>query len=219
LKTSFNIISYIFHPILILIYGLAIMMIANPYLLSVDDPKNRFVLIFMILMLTVGFPLLAMFLIKFLGINKDFKMTEKQERVVPLIITAMFYLWLFVNIKSNSFIPLLFSSFVLGATVAIFLSFFINNFSMISLHTVGMGSLVAMILLLKLNSEFQDFTITLGSLGVFSVHIDIILLLAIIFAGLVGTARAYLVHHEKQDLYGGYLIGFISQFIAYYFIQ
>lgn len=166
-------------------------------------------------MLTVGFPLLAIFLIRFLGLNQDLNMNSRQERIVPLIVTAMFYLWLFINIKNNSYIPVLFSSFVLGATIAIFISFFINNFSKISLHTVGMGGLVTMIILLQFQFEHSDFTIYLGMLGTYTIHLSFLIILSIIIAGLVGVARLHITDHASQDIYGGYLVGFLSQILAF----
>jgi len=39
-------------------------------------------------------------------------------------------------------------------------------------------------------------------------------MLILIFSGLVGSARLYLNAHEPKDLWGGYLVGFASQFIA-----
>ena len=166
-------------------------------------------------MLTVGFPLLSIFLIRFLGLNKDMNMTSKQERIIPLIITAMFYLWLYMNIRSNTYVPLLFSSFVLGATFGIFISFFINNFSKISLHTVGMGGLVAMVFILYLSYGYSDFIIDLGFIGMYRIHLSLFLILGILFAGLVGMARLYLTDHTNSDIYGGYLVGLASQLIAY----
>lgn len=169
-------------------------------------------------MLTVGFPLLAIFLIRFLGINKDLNMDSRQERIVPLIITAMFYLWLFVNIKNNTYVPLLFTSFVLGATISIFVSFFINNFSKISLHTVGMGGLVCMLILLQVNFDYSDFILNLGPLGLYQMHLSLLIIIGILIAGSVGAARLYLTDHTNSDIYGGYLVGAASQLISYMFL-
>lgn len=142
-------------------------------------------------------------------------MTAQQERIIPLIITAMFYSWLFINIKSNTYVPLIFSSFVLGATIAIFISFFINNFSKISLHTVGMGGLVAMIFILYISYGYNDFILNLGFLGMYRIHLSLFLILGVLLAGAVGAARLYITDHNTSDIYGGYLVGLTSQLIAY----
>jgi len=190
----------------------------NPYIFSIEDPKDKVVIIALITMLTVGFPLLAIFLIRFLGLNKDLNMDSRQERIVPLIITAMFYLWLFINIKNHTYVPLLFTSFVLGATISIFISFFINNFSKISLHTVGMGGLVCILILLQVNFNYSDFILNLGPLGMYNVHLGLLIIIGVLIAGSVGAARLYLTDHSMTDIYGGYFVGVFSQIISYIII-
>jgi len=161
---------------------------------------------------------LAIFLIRFLGLNKDLNMDSRQERIVPLIITAMFYLWLFINIKNHTYVPLLFTSFVLGATISIFISFFINNFSKISLHTVGMGGLVCILILLQVNFNYSDFILNLGPLGMYNVHLGLLIIIGVLIAGSVGAARLYLTDHSMTDIYGGYFVGVFSQIISYIII-
>jgi len=217
-KIASYILSYIFHPIFVILYSLILIFVCNPYIFSIENPKDKVVIITLITMLTVGFPLLAIFLIRFLGINKDLQMDSRQERIVPLIITAMFYLWLFVNIKNNTYVPLLFTSFVLGATISIFISFFINNFSKISLHTVGMGGLVCILILLHVNFDYSDFILNLGPLGVYQIHLSVLIVLGILIAGGVGAARLYVTDHTNSDIYGGYLVGLTSQLMSYLFI-
>lgn len=218
MKTTSYILSYLFHPIFVILYSLILIFVCNPYIFTIEDPKDKVIIITLITMLTVGFPLLAIFLIRFLGINTDLNMDSRQERIVPLIITAMFYLWLFVNIKNNTYVPLLFTSFVLGATISIFVSFFINNFSKISLHTVGMGGLVCILILLQLNFDYNDFLINLGPLGMYNVHMSLLFIMGILIAGAVGAARLYLTDHTTSDIYGGYFVGAASQLISYFFL-
>jgi membrane-associated phospholipid phosphatase len=43
---------------------------------------------------------------------------------------------------------------------------------------------------------------------------DFILILAVIAAGLVGSSRLILGAHEPNEIYGGYAIGFLAQFVA-----
>ena len=196
-------------------YSLALLMLVNPYLFSVENHKAKVILIFSIGMLSVGFPLIGIAILKFLGLSNDFNMDERKARVIPLLITSIFYLWLFVNIKSNGYIPLLFTAYAFGATISIFLSFFINNFSKISLHTVGMGGLVAIVILCKVSVDYHDFALSLGWLGVYKIHMNVVLLAVIIIAGIIGSSRKFLTNHTWQDIYGGYIVGFVSQLIAY----
>ncbi len=215
MKLISTVFSYLFHPVFMLMYSLVLLLLVNPYLFSIEDPKAKVILIFSIAMLSVGFPLIGIAILKFLGLADDFNLDDRKARVIPLLISSIFYLWLFVNIKSNSYIPMLFSSIAFGATISIFLSFFINNFSKISLHTVGMGGLVAVVFLFKLSFDYQDFIISAGPLGMYKIHMNFVVLAVIIIAGIVGSSRKYITNHSWQDIYGGYLVGFMSQVLAY----
>jgi membrane-associated phospholipid phosphatase len=53
---------------------------------------------------------------------------------------------------------------------------------------------------------------------VLEVSLNVVLLMAILLAGLVGTSRLSLKAHEPMDLYGGYFIGLIGQFVAMRFL-
>ena len=142
-------------------------------------------------------------------------MAERTDRIGPLITTAIFYLWLFLNIYRNPGIPLVFSIFVLGSIVAIFIAFFINNFSKISLHSVGMGGMLAACLIIKEKFSYNTFPLDLGSLGAYIVNMNLVVIVLIIVAGLVGTSRLILDAHKIQDIYGGFIVGAFAQIISF----
>jgi membrane-associated phospholipid phosphatase len=108
-------------------------------------------------------------------------------------------LWLFFNLFETSILPEIYVVFMLGATMAVILSFLINVFSKISMHTVGMGGFVAMIMLMATHSY---------------VSLEWVILLAIMLAGFTGTARLMLKAHEPTDVFGGYVVGIGTQFLA-----
>jgi len=213
LKTLSKTISLVFHPLFVLFYLLMATILVNPYLFSVQDPKSRNILVFSIFMITVVLPLISILMMRFLGLLTSLEMHNKMERVGPLIATGIFYLWLYVNIRSNTYLPTLFQVFVLGSTISLFLSFFINNFSKISLHTVGAGGLVVAFILLHQYS-YGEFEIKIGG---YVLNLSTFLIVAIIvfIAGCIGASRMYLNAHNKEQLYMGYLVGFLGQFIAY----
>jgi len=214
LKTAAKIISVLFHPLFIIGYVLVILLSINPYLFVVQDEQARFLLIFSVIMLTIFFPLFAVFMMKMLDLIKSYEMKEKTERIGPLIVTGTFYLWLFINIKDNSTIPGAFSFFVLGATIALFLALMLNSFTKISLHTVGMGGLLAGTFFIRYFFSYDSFFVHLP-FGTLNIHTNLVLLLVIIFAGAVGTSRLLLKAHSTMDVYGGYIVGVFAQLIAF----
>jgi len=164
-------------------------------------------------MITVVLPLISILMMRFLGLLASLEMHDKMERVGPLIATGIFYLWLYVNIRSNSYLPTLYHVFVLGSTISLFVAFFINNFTKISLHTVGAGGLVFAFILLHQYS-YGQFEIYAGS-SVFSISTIFIIALIVFIAGLIGASRMYLKAHNKEQLYLGYLVGILGQLFAY----
>lgn len=199
------IVSVVFHPLFLLSYAVLLLAWANPYLFGESsfarliENKTYQVEFLQLTIYTVLFPLFGILLMLPLGLISSIRMPDKQERIGPYILTGLLYVWIFLSFKNDSHLPLSAKVFALGTTIALFTAFFINLFSKISIHTVGMGGFLAMLLIIMTRS-YQDFS------GV--------LILGIIAAGLVGTARLVLKAHEPNDIYGGYFIGFVSQFVA-----
>ena len=141
LRIAAQFISVIFHPLAIPTYMLVLLMIVNPYLFGVHDIKeqNSMLLVIHTVMNTLIIPAFAIIIMKLIGFIKTFEMEDKSERTGPYIIAGIFYLWLFRNFLDNPQVPLAFTSFLLGATIALFIAFLINIFTKISAHAVGMG--------------------------------------------------------------------------------
>lgn len=210
-----RILSAIFHPLLMPTYMLGLLLVVNPYLFGVSGltDKISMQLLLQVFLSTFFIPMVAIFMLKFTGLVKSFDMLEPTERIGPYIITGIFYLWMFRNFVENTQIPTAYTAFMLGCTIALFLAFFINIFSRISVHTVGMGSLVGMVLITMWQFSYDTF-----SLGKWNLNMSIILIITILIAGLIGTVRQFLHRYEWTDIYGGYLVGVFAQFIALRFL-
>jgi len=124
-------------------------------------------------------------------------------------------MWMFRNLLANPNIPSAYSIFVLGATIGLFVSFFINNFQKISAHAVGMGGLLGMVMFctFSFSISYGDFLIYTSE-HIYRVGMNSLLMIIILLAGAVGTSRLLLDAHNPQQLYGGYLVGIASQYLA-----
>ena len=138
---------------------------------------------------------------------------ERSNRIGPFIAAGIFYLWLFANFNRLPDIPVIFKSAILGAIIALFVSFLINIFSRISLHTVGMGGLVGLIVISIPAFGYSNFHFQNEFYSIYY-----LLFIIIFLAGLVGSARMILKNHEAGDLIGGYSVGFFTQLIALQFV-
>ncbi len=217
-KSVAQVISFVFHPLLAPTYMLILLMLINPYAFSVSSIGDRFskLLVIQMFMFTFFIPAFSVVMLRLLDLVKSIELKEKEERIGPYIIAGIFYLWTFRNFLGDAEMPRLYVSFLLGATIALFLAFLINIFSKISAHTVGMGGLIGMVIITMIQYQSNPtFIIHSTILGTFQISMTALLMFVIILAGIVGTCRLLLGAHNQQDLYGGYLVGLSAQFIAF----
>jgi len=201
----------------ILSYALLLLLLINPYLFAVQDGRVLGLLVFSVATLSLLFPLLATGMMKALGLIETLEMKDNKERIGPMIVTIVFYMWLFINIKSNYFIPDAYRFFVLGSTISLCFAFILNTQTRISLHTVGVGGLLAGFLLIRFNFSYDTFVLNLLGTS-YEVQTNVLLILIILISGAVGSARLFLKAHSPDQVYGGYFVGVISMLIAYRFI-
>jgi hypothetical protein len=200
-RTISQFISIIGHPLLMVTYGFLILLWINPFPFGVRDmqDKNAVILIIQVFATTFFIPGAGVALMKPLGLIQSLEMQDKQERIGPYIITGIFYLWMFKNFYSQGQMPLLFTRFMLGATIGLFLAFFINIFSKISAASFEWGGGIGAIPIMG---------------GVLMLSLNTILCIVLVFAGLVGVARLALGAHVPIDLYRGFAVGVFSQVAA-----
>ena len=172
----------------------------------------------MIIGMSVFFPIVSILAMRASGLIKNLRLSEAKDRIGPMIASIIFYIWLFLNYRRFDTGPEIFEANILGATMALCFSFFINNFSKISLHAVGAGGLLGTIGVFRVVFGNDVYKILFGA---YELHIspDIFLAVIVIITGMIGTSRLYLKTHKPADIYGGYLLGFVSQLMAYILIK
>lgn len=201
-------ISILFHPLFMSAYFLLFLYMLNPVFIDINDSIANLFLI-QLMAATIVFPMIAIFMMKGLGFIDTIEMSDHKERVGPLLTTSIFYIWMYLNFKRSSYVPDYITYFLLGCTVALFLSFFITLFYKISLHTVAISGLVSGLYIVKTKYYFYEFALSLfGSKYVVSA--DILIMFLIVLAGLIGTCRLFLKQHNAKQVYAGYAVGFIA---------
>ena len=208
-------LSVLGHPLLVITYVLLVMLSVNPYQFGARNmfEPRAFIVLFSVFSTSFLIPAVGIALMKPLGLIKSMDMEDKQERIGPYIVAGIFYLWLFKNLLSSGQSPKLFTQFVLGATIALFLSFFINIFTKISAHAAGMGGLVTMLAIMAFSWGGVAMGISINQ-GTLLISLLLVFLFGVVLAGSVGTARLALGAHTPVDLYRGYAIGVIAVLLA-----
>lgn len=216
MKIAAQIISVVAHPLLMLTYMLLLLLLVNPYLFgvnSIGDLESK-KLILSVFFTSFLLPAVAIFLMRKLDLISSLDMRNKQDRIGPFIVTGIFYLWVFQNVLRNNDMPTAFLIAVLGTTMGLFLCFLINLFFKISLHATGIGGYIGMVLIIMWLYSYGTFDMWLPFIGSCSVSINLVLVVSMLAAGLIGTARLGLGAHTSRELYAGFALGIICQYVA-----
>lgn len=205
LRILAQIVSAILHPLLLVTYGLLLLIWVNPFAFGGSSFAGSLPyyleMVMRVFFSTALLPAFAIFMLNRLDLMKSYLMEEKEERIGPYIATGVFYLWIFFNTNSNPQLPDTFKVFMLSATIALFVAFFINNFAQISIYTVSMGVLISM--------GLSNLLANGGATSMLSLQVIFVL------AGVIGSARLLLQREAPENIYGGYLAGIASYVVAF----
>ena len=191
-----NLISGMFHPLLMVTYGV-VLALSFTYL-AIYPPTMKLLLAGGAFLSTAVVPGVFILMMVKNGAAVDMELSDRHERAVPylIIITSIlvctFYMY-------KMMLPFWFISLLIGACVAMILALLINFYWKISAHTIGIGGLLG------------------GIMGVARIHLINpywAFILVILIAGLVGTSRIFLKRHTPMQVYAGFCLGFICTFVA-----
>ena len=209
-----HLVSVIFHPVFILYYLFLSLYIITPVEFIFSDSKQGVALHLLVAGMSIFFPMVSIIALRASGLIRSFSLEDQKDRIGPLIASIVFYIWLFLNYRQFDIGPAIFESTILGAVIAMSLAFFINNFSKISLHSVGAGGLLGAVSLYRISMSVGSYKIHLGD-QVLLFSPNLFLIVVVLIVGIIGTSRLYLKAHRPSDIYGGYIVGFLSQLVAY----
>ena len=134
-----NIISGMFHPLLMVTYGV-VLALTFTYL-AIYPPAMKLLLAGGAFLSTAVIPGAFIFMMVKNGAAVDMELSDRHERVVPYLIfitsimVCAFYMY-------KMMLPFWFISLLLGACVALILALLINFFWKISAHAIGTGGLL-----------------------------------------------------------------------------
>lgn len=197
MKIFLTIPSYIFHPLLMPIFGAALYFGVTPRFVEPDLAIANLIAIGII---TILIPIVSFFLLRNLGQVESIYLKDVKERKFPLMIQCILLLIIIKMVFDPYENPELYYFFV-GVLFSAFSALIMVLFKVkISLHQVGVAGLLVFLIGL-------------------SVHFKINLLVSISFFlfvnGWVGSSRLYSNSHNYTELGLGFLIGALPQLILY----
>ena len=193
-------ISFAFHPILMPTYAILLLFTFSPLFSEFMSIKQKTQIIKLVVVFTFLLPIFSVAILKKFKIVSSFYMENQKERRWPLLFTLGWF-YLLLRLLETLHAHYIIVTLMLGAMLILLISAIISNFWKISLHMLGIG----------------------GVLGAFlAIHTlfggNIFLIITLLFcAGLVGFARVNEDAHTLKQVYLGFLVGFCTEFLIFYF--
>lgn len=186
-----KIISIILFPLFIPMYGMILLL--NMSVFSCFPKANIRLFYYIIVFFAILIPLFFYQLLAFTKVISDVRMYKKEDRVIPYIITSIcFFMGSFFLYRG--WMPLQIVNIATATSVAILIDAIVSKWWQISAHMTGIGALVAGIFLVG-----------------FGLHVNttIILMISLLAAGLLASARLQLKRHTPLQLAAGFLNGYL----------
>ncbi len=219
MRIAAHLFSIVFHPLLILTYITLVLLWTNPYAFGWRSASEADTLLIILVMTSIVLPALAVVMMKGLGWVQSLQLESRHERIGPYIVAGIMYLSLYLHVTHAGTFPVSLRIAILGTLFALWISFFINNFSKVSVHAAGVGGLVAMMLLTKFYYAYDPARIPLPGDHFFFVSVNSMVFISVLIAGAVCTSRIILQAHVNREVYQGFLIGLVSIWTAHWLLQ
>lgn len=205
-KSIATVLSYLFHPIFIPFFLVVLLYFCAPVPLYFVffNPKTVYGIFILVLLYATVVPLLLVFMLKkyqFIDHLELFSIADR-NKVLMVIISVYIALAFFLYNKGIALKPLsyLFMSFIFNMVGLVLF----NKYLKISLHMAAVCGALGIISSIYFKYHAPDL---------FSPLIIIILL-----AGIIGSARLFLEQHNIKEISFGSVWGLFSGFIISYFL-
>ncbi|MCX6204534.1 MAG: hypothetical protein NTY43_09595 [Bacteroidetes bacterium] len=203
LKMIAHFVSYVLHPLFIPTYFFLYLMQVMPFeFASITDWQLKMKL-FSVFWLTAFFPAFAVFLLWRLKFSDNIFLKTQKERIIPYVIVMFFYWWMYYLSRNFTDQPLALKYFYFGIFIASAIGLTVNNFMKVSLHAMGVSGLMMAVALVSFYYPINNL---------------IWVLLSIMIAAIVVSARMIVSDHTNKELVVGFAIGISTQLAAFFWV-
>jgi drug/metabolite transporter superfamily protein YnfA len=201
-RAAANLVSIIFHPLLLTTYLVLLLGTFFPALLMIA-PKNLRVMTAFIFCFTFLLPVVNLIMFRMFGTISSYTLENRSERVVPFIAIALIYLvtafLFFYKLRFSDNFNFLLVIVAMLVVAAVILNFFLK----VSVHALAAWGGIG--ILLPLNKAVEQPDLLWPSAG------------AIVVAGFIMAARLYLNAHTPREILVGSVAGFTIGFFGVLF--
>lgn len=200
LHASAQALSWALHPFVLPLY--LVLLLFSQTAFALFTPAVKWYLAGSILLYGVLLPLFAICLLRYRGYLPDWKIGERRERILPLMIGACCYMLCAVTIgRIDS--ALFLRKFMVASACCEMMCAVVTTRWQISLHLTGMGAAVALLVVMNLLALPNMFPALLWSIAA---------------AGALASARLYLGRHNPWQILAGFVGGFLITLVALFFL-
>lgn len=194
-----NIVSILFHPLFIPTYICFFLVYVHPFAFAGASDLYKKIKLASIFTSTAFFPAFTVFMLRRLDFVSSIHLRTQKDRIIPIVASMVFYFWIFYVTKNQGGNPSELIQMLCATFVSTIIALTANNFMKISLHAIAMGVLVG-------------FFVHLA--WVSFIPMGLPMMVAILVAGLVGSARLALGEHTAKELVTGFVTGLVSMAIS-----
>ncbi len=193
----YKFISYLLHPLLFSFLGTFLYLYLSPEHMV---KQQEYIILLIVFVSTYIIPILLLSLLKKVNLITDYHLRTIEERKFPILFFIILSFLIGRTLLNIRIVDLLaFSFFGIAFGLSLTYLFFALKVKS-SLHMLGVGGIIGFVMIMSY--EYQlNFNALLASLFV--------------VAGLIGVARLSLKAHTPGEVYIGFLVGVISQWLSY----
>jgi hypothetical protein len=200
LKNLALVISVVFQPLLMptLVFGMVLF--AAPQATTIQE-EVKFGIFFLIVLSTLLIPMITIIGLRLAGMVKSLHMANRKDRMLPFLLTCIFFmLTSYFFYQKSELDPILWQGMGI-ISVAVILLTAVTFFWKISAHMIGIGGLVAVVIVL--GKAYSNFPVLYP------------LLLVLMLSGAIASSRLYLNAHRPLEIYLGFITGFLICWIGF----
>lgn len=204
MKQISNLVSYLFHPLLIPVYFVLIMWVNSVYPLQFYPNYFKGFLLALVGIHSLILPAIIILFLYYRKIITDIHLVNAESRTIPFLYVMIIYLITAVIFYFNKNIPDIFSLVFAISGLNISILLLALRWIKLSAHAMGISGLFTLLLYYQLFHSVNYF-------------LEIVIVILII--GIVSTARLYLKAHKAIEVYLGIIISIGINFITLFLIS
>lgn len=181
------------------IFGLVLIFTFNDTIKNYHNSDSELLIYALCISFTIIFPIIIFGIFFKLGLVTDVNLTQRKERIVPFFLSIILFAIFYYIVRTDERFHHLLFPIIFGTLVITFIANNLTMFWKISIHSLGVSSVLGTFSGLALVTNTNHLPIIIG-------------LTTIVL--IMGVSRVMLKRHTSAQVIAGTLLGFSGTFFA-----